>query len=149
LLAAGTIFSLFSRSRLDQQQNIIDQLEMERQENVSLKSRLSLLDTELTNATNAAQQTLNENQNLRNQLSNTHNDVRRLNMEVNKERISIETALAQQKSIWMEEKMSLSHRIQELEGANDKLNSRFNKAEISHRKVNRGNAIKLSLLFEI
>ena len=127
----------FSRAKLDQQQSILDQLEVERAQNSSLKSQLHQLETELSNAVGGEQDAINENNQLRSQLSLAESELRRVSESVNKEKNSVDTILAQQKALWMEEKLNFSNRIQELEGLNSKLTSKYNQATGLHKKVRR------------
>lgn len=122
------------RAKLDQQQSVMDQLESERQQNAGLKSQLHQLETEMTNTVNGEQEIVTENYQLRTNLVEAQAEVRRLSDIVNKDKNSVDTILAQQKAIWLEEKANVSRRIQELESVNSTLSSKYTQATTIHKK---------------
>ncbi|XP_064633317.1 centrosomal protein of 83 kDa-like [Lineus longissimus] len=129
--------TLVFRTKFQQHQSVLNQLEQERSENSDLKARIHRIENELTAFVTSEREILEENSHLRSQNDMLDNELKRTHGDLNRDKEGCEKLLAQHRAMWIDEKTQLHGRLAELDEQLAATNKKLNQATVVHKKRKR------------
>ncbi|XP_074644113.1 centrosomal protein of 83 kDa-like [Tubulanus polymorphus] len=125
---------LVIRTKADNLQTIVNQLEIERKENQELKNKLQHTEQQLNSIVSGENELLEENNKLQNELDFYTEELKKTKEAVLRGQESVDKVVALHRSSFEDEKLVLKSRNDDLEDKLNQLQTKLNNAAILHKK---------------
>lgn len=123
------------RTKLQHFESLKTDIDRERKENADLKTKVYKFETEHNSYVSNEQELLGSNVQLKKQLNNASEDLRRAREELTQAHAKTDNVVAEHRANWVEERLNLQRRLDELENQAAQLHQKLNLAVTSHKKV--------------